>query len=475
MFRILLIVVVTALPRASYTQDYSSLFQGFSTSELTTSDKRFLQAALAFEGHYNGLLDGAWGQISRQALDEYSWQEFGTPAEEWHMAMLAFSLFDRVLERGWEVRYFNSVGLSFLFPTKTALVDEPTDNFVNWRDGRSSVSYSFGRHGQSVANNIHEYTINWHEVSTANLYTVRKNNFAVTSATKRNGSVLYTRSNFIDGAWSTVIISAQERDVSVLNAIAASITVGTAPSLMFTEGGRLDSAIRKVVAWIESEDGSSDVNSNKQASEPEDPPSSGSGTGFIVSAAGHVLTNAHVVQNCSSISVDGAPALLEDSSEEFDLAIIKVDINPRIPVAVFSSAPARLNSDVTVVGYPYAGLLGGLNVTRGSVSSLKGLGGSSMQMQITAPIQPGNSGGPVVSSQGKVVGVVVSKLDAIKVAGALGDIPQNVNFAVRGEIAKLYLSQNGIDPILNENRATLSPEQIAALVSDFTVFVECKR
>ena len=128
---------------------------------------------------------------------------------------------------------------------------------------------------------------------------------------------------------------------------------------------------------------------------------------------------------------------------------------------------------MTVVGYPYGGALSGLNVTRGSVSSLKGLGGDATRLQITAPVHQGNSGGPLVAADGEIVGVIVSKLDVLKFADAIGDVPQNVNFAVRGEIAKLFLSQNGITPALSLDDIALDPTEIAERTAAFTVFIEC--
>jgi S1-C subfamily serine protease len=112
-------------------------------------------------------------------------------------------------------------------------------------------------------------------------------------------------------------------------------------------------------------------------------------------------------------------------------------------------------------------------VTRGSVSSLKGIGGDGINMQITAPVQPGNSGGPVVNAAGQVVGVVVAKLDAAAVAEVYDDIPQNVNFAIRGEIAKLFLSQNGVDPVIAGAAPAVTPEDLAEIAQGFTRLITC--
>lgn len=113
------------------------------------------------------------------------------------------------------------------------------------------------------------------------------------------------------------------------------------------------------------------------------------------------------------------------------------------------------------------------NVTRGAVTSLKGLGGDGVRMQISAPVQPGNSGGPVVNAAGQIVGVVVSKLDAQLVQDVLGDIPQNINFAIRAEIAKLFLYQNGVEPVEAVDAPALAPEDLAERAEGFTVLISC--
>ncbi len=90
--------VFLASPQKSFAQNYAALFEQFQPSALTREDKRFLQAALAFEGHYKGLFDGDWGNLSQRAMENYSARTFQTAVEPWHMALLAFSLFDEMKE-----------------------------------------------------------------------------------------------------------------------------------------------------------------------------------------------------------------------------------------------------------------------------------------------------------------------------------------------------------------------------------------
>jgi S1-C subfamily serine protease len=100
---------------------------------------------------------------------------------------------------------------------------------------------------------------------------------------------------------------------------------------------------------------------------------------------------------------------------------------------------------VVVPGYRLQGILAqSLNVTTGIVSALAGLRDDRWRLQISAPSQPGNSGGPVLDGAGQVFGVAVGKLNALRAAMVTGDIAQNVNFAIKGALAQSFLDINGV-------------------------------
>lgn len=194
------------------------------------------------------------------------------------------------------------------------------------------------------------------------------------------------------------------------------------------------------------------------------------GTGFYVSLAGYVLTNNHVISGCKSVQVDDLDAVVVNSSESPDLALLKVFGAKYFHTIEFSDVPANLNEDITVAGFPYAGILNGLNITRGTVSSAGGISGDSTMFQISAPVQPGNSGGAVVNSGGLAVGVVVAKLNPV----IEGNFPENVNFAIRGDLARKFLKESGVEPSLGSKPNDLDSTSLADILSGATVFIQCE-
>lgn len=195
------------------------------------------------------------------------------------------------------------------------------------------------------------------------------------------------------------------------------------------------------------------------------------GSGFRV-APGRIVTSEHVVAGCPRILVGGQRSTRLAADAVNDLAVIDVP-GDQGAVAPVRSTAARLGEGVTIAGFPLEGLLAGLSVTSGNVSRLSGLGGHTGQLQISAPVQPGNSGGPVLDAAGQVIGVVVSKLDALGVAKVTGDVPQNVNFAIKGEPLRAFLDAHGVAYSSSSGGQPLAADAIAARARQFTVLIQC--
>jgi serine protease Do len=205
-----------------------------------------------------------------------------------------------------------------------------------------------------------------------------------------------------------------------------------------------------------------------------------SGSGFFVTGEGHVLTNAHVVENCQAVSVtrpgeppQGAGVIARDRTN--DLALLLTTLKPTATVPPLRLG-VRTGESVAVFGFPLAGLLPSTgNFTVGNVTATAGLRDDTRILQVSAPVQPGNSGGPLLDQEGNIAGVVVAKMDAIATAAATADIPQNVNFAIKATVAATFLETNGVSVrSVVPGGGALTPADIADRAKLITVFVACR-
>jgi len=180
-------------------------------------------------------------------------------------------------------------------------------------------------------------------------------------------------------------------------------------------------------------------NSNR---DPSNSPTA-SGTGFFISPDGYLLTNYHLVSGSRKIVVRTGdtekPAKVVRVDAGNDLAVLKID-------GSFSAIPlgdARVvgvGESVMTIGYPNIQVQGAApKFTKGEVSSLTGFQDDARLFQISVPIQPGNSGGPLIDDHGNAVGITNAQLSALKMIATSGSIPQNVNYAVKISYAQLLL------------------------------------
>jgi S1-C subfamily serine protease len=208
----------------------------------------------------------------------------------------------------------------------------------------------------------------------------------------------------------------------------------------------------------------------------EDKPTQHSfGTGFFVSSDGEILTNNHVVAGCRNLTIkEGQPVQIVSRDAASDLALVKADIKPN-QIAVFRGGPApRIGDTVVTFGFPLPGILSSEgNVSTGVLSATAGLQNDIRFVQISAPVQPGNSGGPVFDTSGHVIGVVVAKLDALRVAQFTGDVPQNVNFAVHWSEVRALLDEQGVRYKKLPSLQAIGTRAIAKIGTEISVTLDC--
>lgn len=143
-------------------------------------------------------------------------------------------------------------------------------------------------------------------------------------------------------------------------------------------------------------------------------------------------------------------------------------------MATIRNTAVHSGDSIIAIEYPFHGLLtSDFTVTTGIVSSLSGVLNDTRFLQISAPVQPGNSGGPLLDTSGLVVGVVAEKMNAIKFANVTGNIPENISFAIKTGALRDFLD-NSVVPYKTSDPATeLKTTEIASAARAYTMLISC--
>ena len=193
------------------------------------------------------------------------------------------------------------------------------------------------------------------------------------------------------------------------------------------------------------------------------------GTGFFINPNGYVVTNYHVIEDKSEIAVRDfggkfhrAEVILKDEAR--DLALLKIDGRYQ-SLKILNSDSVTKGQRVITVGYPQIAIQGNESkVTDGIISSFSGIRNDTQWFQISVPIQGGNSGGSLVTETGAVVGIVVATANVAKFYKLTGNIPQNINYAIKSIVLIDFLKEarianiafgKGISPIDSVDRSTV--------------------
>ncbi|TAL00278.1 MAG: trypsin-like serine protease [Verrucomicrobia bacterium] len=201
-----------------------------------------------------------------------------------------------------------------------------------------------------------------------------------------------------------------------------------------------------------------------------------SGTGFFISKNAHLITALHVVDGATRIVVKTRRARfvaqLVKADKTNDLALLRIlgafppltltnrqiqasqeaalyqlpnskllqVVGDFTPLRIGDAAAVKLGDAAATFGYPNPDIQGmEPKFTRGEINSLAGVRDDGRYFQISTPVQPGNSGGPLLDARGNVIGVVVSRLNDVAVLQVTGQLPQNVNYAIKSTVLSAFL------------------------------------
>jgi S1-C subfamily serine protease len=199
----------------------------------------------------------------------------------------------------------------------------------------------------------------------------------------------------------------------------------------------------------------------------------GTGSAFFVSRTGHLLTNEHVTRNCPipAIATDSGiyrvSVLSSDSAIDLSLAQFP---SKRTTFAAFSNQLPEAGDDTYAIGFPLYTDYWDLKVTKGIISGLSGPDGDRRLIQMSAPVQPGNSGGPLINSAGFVVGVVESKRGGLVAENV---VAEGIGFAVAPVVAAAFLKANGVDPAVSQSTKKREARDIVRDARRWTVPFLC--
>ncbi len=215
------------------------------------------------------------------------------------------------------------------------------------------------------------------------------------------------------------------------------------------------------------------------------------GSGFLVSESGLVVTNYHVIEDKSIINVFlptlnktfNAIVALKDKNN--DIAILQLSdfifsdiFSISIPFTISHSSKVRLGQEVFTLGFPLGEILGkSAKLSTGTINSLYGIQDDPRVFQISNPIQPGNSGGPLFNRNGELIGIVFSSLNAKFFYENADIIPQNVNFAIKSDyLLNLISMLPDESEIINRKNKLLgkSLETQIELLTPFIVNIKAK-
>jgi hypothetical protein len=186
------------------------------------------------------------------------------------------------------------------------------------------------------------------------------------------------------------------------------------------------------------------------ALEPKSPgdAAGGTGTGFVV-AKGFVMTCAHVVRGGGKVTViSGKGVVFVAKVHELDMgndwALLEVSGLDAEPIPVSIEKP-NVGATIYCIGYPLGGIQGSTDpiVGSGNIAALQRIDGDQRFMQITAPVNPGNSGGPVLDQYGRWVGIVSQKMNDMATLQATETVTQGINFAVKASFIQPLVQPKG--------------------------------
>lgn len=440
-----------------------------------------IQDALVWTGHYDGLTDGDLGKRSISAISNFQRANGLPPSGELDTTQISL-LFHRAGVERQKVQFklVNdsraqvTVGLPFAFLTK----NNETPRGTRYASTNGELSIIVGRfvREEGVLKSVYQRVIQTSGVINYHQRVIRKDAFYVSGEDDDRFHYYTAKTHGDEVRGVSITFSKQNVGVEFAGSMQR-LTIAIVNSL-HNPIPAYPSVDREpeIAGYTKRLDPPATTGSVPPRPPKDEPAKIFTGSGFFIDASGHLITNHHVIQSCNELVVlDYGAGRLVNSDPANDLAIVKITTDKPIRPVRFRPDEVDLGEKIVVMGYPLVGTLSAsLNVTGGIVSSLRGIQGDQRYLQITAAVQNGNSGGPLLDEAGRLSGVVTGKLDHLRGLIDRGSVPENIAFAIRASYVMALLRAARITPLVEPVSTPRSEREIAAAVGASTVLVVCR-
>ncbi len=462
---VFLVLVFAALwgPPRVVAAEAAGLFASFDAQAFDTRERRLLQTALAASGDYRGSLDGIWTEASRAAMTSYT-ARLGTDGPRGvHVALLVLALAEKVTRDGWDFVRPEGLGLSFALPLGALAPVEAFDDARRWQSPTGGFAATGFAGDASEADLWHAAVLG--DLALGGVHEVlREPELQITAGTSSDGWAVYLHSERLGETWRTLSLeAAPDADAGQagwLALTAASLRRGAALTWDMPADGQLAALVDAAIVFLAAAPNGPDAAAAEaepatvafgpdvgaaQALPPQPEAMQGAGTGFYLGER-LIVTAEHVIAGCAAVTLaDGRPLELVGSDADLDVAALAAPAPAPAWLSLGGAETPRLGQPVHALGFPYYALAGtSLNLTSGNVSALTGIDDDDRFFSFSAPVQPGNSGGPLLDRTGAVAGLVVARLSESFIADATGTLPQNMNYALGARELSAFLERSGL-------------------------------
>ncbi len=427
-----------------------------SERRLSKQERKNLQIALQWAGHYSGGIDGAFGRGTRRSME--SWQVANGFEPTGILTTLQretlIGQYNAVLE-GLDLALVSDAraGIDIKIPKALVQFDRHDYPFAHYKSVDQSgvqVVLISQEGSQSTLAALYDVMQTLEIVPMLGPRQLRRTSFELTG--EGDQFISYTEASLKNGQIKgfTLVWPAQDeaRRTRVIEEMRASL-IRTDGVLTLAQA-RLDEQAIDLVSGLE-------IRKPDRA-----------GSGFFTDASGTLVTSSGLVEGCTRITIDDDEASITNTVAEFGLAILtpQASLAPR-QVAQLASGATRLRTEILVGGYPYGGVLDAPTLSVGQLVDMSGLRGEEHLLRLSIGLQRGDVGGPVLSETGQVIGMIT-------LPGATDQqLPAKVQFALKASEITAALPQGQQSTAVSEGQEALQVDEIAERARGMTALVSC--